>query len=185
MSIVEQIKNFVEEECKKPTSNYGYEPFVNHFTPVAKYCEELANQLNADVEIVLLAAWLHDIGSIQYGRDDHHFTSAKIAQEKLAEFNYPQEKIDIVKKCILNHRGSQDNNRESVEEQILVDADTISAFDNLAGLFKAAFVYEKKTQDEARDSVREKLENKWNQLHFENSKKMLEQKYEAAMLLLK
>ena len=27
MNIVQEIKNFVENECKKPSSKYGYEPY--------------------------------------------------------------------------------------------------------------------------------------------------------------
>ena len=61
----------------------------------------------------------------------------------------------------------------------------MSAFDNLSGIFKAAFVYENLTQDEAKESVKKKLENKWKQLHFEKSKQIIRPKYEAAMLLLK
>ncbi len=184
MNIVQEIRTFVEAECKKPTSKYGYEPFYHHFSPMAKHVEELADELNADKEVVLLAAWLHDIGSIIHGRENHHITGAKIAEEKLREFNYPSEKTELVKKCILHHRGSQQSNRESIEEQIIADADAMCNFDTISGQFKAAFVYENKTQDEAIASIRQKLKNKWNKLHFEKSRKIIKPKYEAAMLLL-
>jgi uncharacterized protein len=184
MNIVEEIKNFVEEESRKPESKYGYEPFAFHFAAVVKYAEELADELGADKEVVSIAAWLHDIGSVIYGREDHHLTGAKIAEEKLKELNYPEEKIELVKKCILNHRGSQDNNPETIEEKIISDADALSNFDNIAGIFKAAFVFENLTQGEAKESVRKKLENKWSKLYFENSKKIIRPKYEGAMILL-
>jgi len=185
MDIVQKIRDFVEDECKNPTSKYGREPFVWHFTLAVKRAEELADELKADKEVVVLAAWLHDIGSIVDGRGEHHITGAKIAEDKLKEFGYPAAKIELIKKCILNHRGSRQDSRESLEEKIVAEADAISTFDSLVGLFKAALVYEGKTQDEARDSVRQKLENKWNQLHLESSKRIVRPKYEAAMLLLK
>ena len=185
INIVEQIRKFVEKECRKPSSKYGDEPYEFHFTSVYKYAKQLAEKLNADVEIVELAAWLHDIGSILYGRKEHHITGAEIAEKKLREVNYPEEKIKLVKKCILNHRGSQQNERESIEEQIIAEADVMSNFDNLAGIFKAAFVYENKTQGEAKNSVRQKLERKWKQLHFENSKRIIKPKYDAIKILLK
>ncbi len=184
MDIVQEIKEFVEKECKKPSSKYGYEPFPFHFVPMVEYAQELINELGGDKEVILLAAWLHDIGSIIHGRENHHLTGARIAGEKLEEFNYPLEKIELVKKCILNHRGSQPNNRNSIEEQIIAEADVMCNFDSIAGLFKAALVYENKDQGEAKDSVREKLKRKWAQLHFEKSKKMIKPKFEAAMLLL-
>jgi len=185
MDIVEKIRKFVEEECKKPTSKYGNEPFESHFIPTAKYAGELADQLNADKEVVLVAAWMHDIGSIIQGREDHHITGAKIAEEKLKELNYANQKIELVKKCILNHRGSRQDERKSIEEQIIAEADAMSNFDNIAGIFQAAFIYENKNREEARKSVKEKLENKWKQLSLEDSKKIIKPKYEAAMLLLK
>ncbi len=184
MNIVITIKNYVENECKKPSSKYGYEPFPFHFVPMAKYAEELAEELGGDKEIIMIAAWLHDIGSILYGREDHHITGAKIAEEKLMKLKYPVEKIEIVKKCILHHRGSMQNDRNSIEEQIIAEADVMSNFDNISGIFKAAFVYENMTQDEAKDSVKQKLQRKYNQLHFEKSKDIIRPKYEAAMLLL-
>ncbi len=185
MDIIQEIRDFVENECKKPSSKYGYEPFPFHFAQVVEYAGKLTDELGGDKEIILIAAWLHDIGSIMYGRKDHHTTGAKVAEEKLQELNYPKEKIEHVKKCILNHRGSQHNFYESIEEQILAEADVMSSFENISGIFKAAFVYENLSQCEAKISVKQKLERKWKQLHFEKSKQLVRPKYEAVMLLLK
>lgn len=184
MSILEKIMLFVKEECDKPTSKYGDEPFEFHFIPMVDYCKILNDRYGGNREIILIAAWLHDLGSIIYGREDHHITGAKIAEEKLRELSYPEEKIKLVKKCILNHRGSMNTKRESIEEKIIAEADVLSNFENIAGIFKAAYVYENQTQGEAKISTREKLKRKYNQLHFEESKKIIAPKYEAAMLLL-
>jgi len=190
-NIVKEIRNFVEEECKKPSSKYGYEPFLNHFSPVVENALELANKLEEkgiklDKEVIEISAWLHDIGSIIYGRENHHKTGAKIAEEKLTELNYPKNKIILVKESILNHRGSKEdeNTRESIESQIIAEADALDSFKRVSGLFKGAFVFENKTQEEARISVLNKLKNKWNQLQFEESKQLIKPKYEAALLLL-
>jgi len=183
-NLIEEVRKFVEEESKKPTAKYGYEPYEFHLIPVRNYAVELAKKLNADVEIVEIAAWLHDIGSIINGRNNHHLTGAEIAENKLKELDYPLEKIERVKSCILNHRGSVNSHRTTLEEQIISDADTISNFDNISGLFKAAFVYENLNQREGGISVREKLQRKWNQLCLEESKNLIKSKYEAVMLLL-
>lgn len=183
MNIVENIRTFVEDESKKPTSKYGYEPYEFHFTPMVKYAEKLADELGADKEIIAIAGWLHDIGALIDGRKNHHITGAKIAEEKLRELNYPEDKIERVKKCILNHRGSINNNRDSMEEKIIAEADVMSNFDNIAGIFNAAIVYEKLNQGEAKDAVKKKLQNKYKQLTFEKSKQLIKPKYEVAMLL--
>jgi uncharacterized protein len=185
MSIIKEVRKFVEEETLKPTSKYGYEPFLYHFTPTVKYATKLADKLGADKEVVVIAAWLHDIGSVMKGRKDHHLTGVKIAEKKLKELGYPKEKIELVKKCILNHRGSQKNNPTTIEERIIADADTLSNFDNLSGIFKAAFIYENLDQKEAQKAVKKKLENKWKQLYFEDSKEIIRPKYEAIRTVLK
>lgn len=184
MDIVEKVRQFVEDECQKPTSKYGYEPYANHFVPVVKYAKELAEEFGGDLEIVEIAAWIHDIGSIVAGRGDHHITGAKIAEEKLREFGYSEEKISLVKNCVLHHRGSQKMELETLEEQIVAEADAMSAFDDIIGLFEVALIWEKLSRDEAKKSVLQKLENKWNQVKFEKSKEMIRPKYEAVKLLL-
>lgn len=181
--IAEEVRKFVEEECKKESSKYGYEPYINYFAPTTKYAKILAEKTKSDMEIVEIAAWMHDIGSIIYGRENHHITSAEIAEKKLIELRYSEEKIEKVKKCILNHRGSVDCIRESKEEQIIADADAMSNFENISGIFKAAFVYENLGQIEAKESVRKKLINCYNKLS-EEAKEIIKPKYEAAMLLL-
>jgi len=184
MDIIGQVKKFVREESDKPTSKYGAEPFEFHFTPVANYAAELADELGGDKEVILIAAWMHDIGAIIVGRKDHHVTGADIAEKKLKELDYSAEKITMVKACILHHRGSQDFDHETIEEQIVAEADAMSQFDNIAGIFKAAFMYENLNQGDAKVSVREKLQRKWSKLHFEKSKEIVRPKYEAAMILL-
>ena len=183
--IEEKVKKFVESECKKPGSHYGYDPFVFHIIPVVKHAQGLADKFKADKEIVTIAAWLHDIGSFMCGRENHHITGAKIAEEKLKEFGYQQDKIDQVKNCILSHRGSQKIETNTIEAQILAEADTLGAFDDITGLYQCAFVYEKLSRTEAKKSIKQKLENKWNQLQLKGSKEMARPKYKAAMLLLK
>lgn len=181
--VVEEVKSFVEEECRKPSSNYGAEPFEHHFKPTVKYAKQLAEELGADKEMVMIAAWLHDIGSIKCGRENHHETGAEIAEEKLEELGYPEEKRKLVKECIKNHRSSIDNERNTIEEKIVAEADAISSFDDVPGQFQAAFIHEGLDREEARKSIKKKLQRKWNQLHFKESREIIRPKYEAAMEL--
>ncbi|MCD4694582.1 metal-dependent phosphohydrolase, partial [bacterium] len=68
---------------------------------------------------------------------------------------------------------------------IVAEADAMSNFDNISGLFKAAFIYENLNQKEGEISVLEKLERKYNKLHFKESKKIIKPKIEAVRILLK
>jgi uncharacterized protein len=181
INIVEKVRNFVEEECKKHA--LGMEIYMNHFIPVVNYSKKLANQNNLDLELIEIAAWFHDIGSIIYRREDHHITGAEIAEKKLIEFNYPENKIQLIKNCILNHRGSINNSFNSEEERIIAEADCLAFFDNLEGYI--LWIIEGdglRDQRKIKESVMKKTQNKWNQISSEG-KILVKDKYEAVKLL--
>jgi len=181
-NIVEEVRKFVGEECEKHP--LGNEILINHFIPMVDYSKKLAEQKNADAEVIEIAAWLHDVGSIIYGRDNHHLTGADIAEKKLRELNYPEDKIEKVKKCILNHRGSVNNSGECIEEQIIVEADCLICFDKLEGQFLWVIDGDGvKNQNKIRKIIRQKYINKYNQLSSEG-KELIKQKYDAIILLL-
>ena len=125
------------------------------------------------------------MGSVTIGREDHHITGCQIAEKKLKELNYDPDKIEKVKHCILTHRGSKSIKRETIEAEILADADSMSHFDELGGLFKYEFIINGITfkQKEAQKRVKEKLARSYNKLS-DSAKKIIKPKYDAAMLLL-
>ena len=182
--LIEKIRKFVEDECRKPDSNYkgAYEL---HFVSMHKLAKKLAEKLEADIEIVEIAAWLHDIGSIIKGRENHHIIGSIIAGELLKKFDYPEDRIKKVKDCILNHRGSKENAniRSSIEPKIIAEADVLDCFDNVAKQFLVTLVSEKKSLEDAKISVVNKLKNKWSQLEFEESRNIVRAKFEAIILL--
>lgn len=182
--LIDEVRDFMEKECRKPGSNYGHEPYEYHFKPTVKYAQELSEKMNADKEVVTLAAWLHDVGSIRHGRKNHHETGAEIAENKLRELGYPEEKIEHVAECIRNHRGSVDNERETLEEKIVAEADAMSCFDDIPGLFEVAFRFEDLDREGAKKSIKNKMKRKWSKLHFQESRDIIKPKYEAAMTLL-
>jgi len=76
----------------------------------------------ADLEVLNLAALFHDIGIIE-SYNNHEERSAKIAEEFLRKHNYPVDKINKVKECIIvtNLSRQPKNNLEN----IIRDADVI------------------------------------------------------------
>jgi uncharacterized protein len=141
--VLNKIREFAREEFEKPEALYK-PAFDNHFKIVVKYTLELADRQGADREIVEIAAWLHDIGSIMGHYKDHHVFGAKVAEKLLGELGYPKDKIEKVKHCILTHRGSLDLKRETVEAQILTDADAMACFDDIDGILTRVFCGDKK-----------------------------------------
>jgi uncharacterized protein len=186
MERIQKVYDLVEMECKKETNYFGYGIWSHHILSVVKYAKLLANKLNADVEVVELAALLHDYASIKNKDfyEDHHIYSAKFAEEILTEMNYSLDIIEKIKQCIFNHRGSELGKKNSPEEKIIADADALAHFDNIGSLFYLAFFRHKKDIDEAESWLMKKLKRSWNKISLEESKKLIKPKYDAAMLLL-
>lgn len=186
MERIQQIYDLVERECKKETNYFGYGIWSHHILSVVKYSKLLANKLNANIEVVELAALLHDYASIKNKNfyEEHHIHSAKFAEEILIELNYSSDTIEKVKQCIFNHRGSEIGEKNSPEEKIIADADALAHFDNIGSLFYLAFFSHKKSIDDAESWLVGKLKRSWSKLSLGESKELIKPKYEAAMLLL-
>lgn len=109
---------------------------LNHTRQVVKAAEKMGNYTNLaedEMEILMLAAWFHDSG-FKYDYDNHEKKSIELAEKFLTENNYPPEKIEKVKACILSTKI--DNKPSSLIENVLNDADFIhlskkSYFDKL------------------------------------------------------
>ncbi len=177
--IIEFLKQEIYSRARKPENKFGMGAYY-HIEAVAKNAEILADRYNADKEVVIIAAWLHDIASItDYNLyEKHHIHGAKIAQEILQKFDY--DKIELVKKCIINHRGSIINDRLSLEEKIVADADAISHFDGVPSLLYLAYVNKNMDIEDGANFVKNKLQRSFNKLS-EESKEFYTQKYNEVM----
>lgn len=176
--MIQEIYILVETACTKETNHFGYDVWTHHILSVVKYSKILAQKQNADEEIVVLAALLHDYAGILNYKyyDDHHIHSSRLAKEILQKYSYPKNKIKIVQNCILTHRGSKNYSRKSKEAKILASADALAHFDNINSLLHLAFVHHKKSPDEGIIWVLKKLENSWKKLMPEG-KKIIKNKY--------
>lgn len=169
----EDILEFLEKEvysrCKQATNKFGMSGY-NHIVSVVKNTKLLAGLLGADSEIVQIAAWLHDIASVTdiSLHSEHHIYGAQIAHDLLTSLKYDEEKIKLVQKCIINHRGSVNCERECAEERCLADADAISHFDNIPGLFYLAYVTKNLEIDQGAEFVKNKLKRSYNKLSFKS-----------------
>ncbi|HUS50177.1 MAG TPA: HD domain-containing protein [Candidatus Paceibacterota bacterium] len=174
--IIKEVRSFVKRECEKPDSHFKG-AFENHFVDVVKYAKELARKEKADEEVIEIAAWLHDVGSVKGNYENHHIISAEIAEKLLNKLGYPKEKIEKVIHCILNHRGSKPGKPETKEAQILIDADAMAHFDEVDYLVKGKWYSGAKTEDESRKNVLSKLERSYNKMS-QTAKEIIKPKLE-------
>ena len=182
--IVKYLKTEVRNRAENKNNKFGI-GVLYHIEAVVRNAEILANKYNADKEICIIAAWLHDIASITDYKlyEEHHIHGAKIASEMLRKFEYDNNKIELVKACILNHRGSIDNKRLSKEEQIIADADAISHFDSIPSLLYLAYRERNMNIEEGKNFVKSKLERSFRKLSDE-SKIFYKEKFENVMKIL-
>ncbi len=182
--IVKYLKEEIKNRAENENNKFGI-GVLYHIEAVVRNAEILADKYNADKEICIIAAWLHDIASITDYRlyEEHHIHGAKIASEILRKFEYDENKIELVKACILNHRGSIDNKRLSKEEKVIADADAISHFDSIPSLLYLAYKERNMNIEEGKDFVKNKLKRSFKKLSDE-SKIFYKEKFENVMKIL-
>lgn len=183
--ITEKIKEELLKRCKAYEEKTNYNFWEDHIKYVVKNAVDLAQKYHADIEIVELGALLHDIAMpSEYGsREEHHIYGEKIAEELLTKLDYPKDKLELVKKCVLNHRGSTNLKRETVEEECVADADVIAHFDCIPSLFSLAYKDKNLSVQEGAELVKKKLERDYNKLST-RSKELLKDRYETIIKIL-
>ncbi|MFZ5966931.1 MAG: HD domain-containing protein [Bacillota bacterium] len=164
--MIEEISKVVEDACKRDSNIFGYGIWSHHIVYVVKYAKQLAEKFGADIEIVEIAALLHDYASIKESSlyEEHHIHGANEAEQILTEFGYPPEKIDKVKHCILSHRGSVISERLTLEAQCVASADAMSHIFQVASLLHFAYVKRGMSVDEGKAWVLGKIERSWKKL---------------------
>lgn len=178
MELEIKIYKEVERRCLLPTNAYGKGAFDHHIKIVYLLAKKYATLYGADLEIVSLAALLHDIASItdvNYTAN-HHIIGSTIAEEILLKENYPKERIELIKKCILNHRGSKVKVKETPEEICLADCDAMAHFYAIPSLFSMVYKEKDLSIDEGSRFVMAKLERSYNKMSVKG-KEIIKTKY--------
>lgn len=121
MLSIEQVRQWYEQT----DAVHDFE----HVLRVYRTAMKLADEENADKEIVAAAALLHDVQGATPGSEErkgHHIASAVFAGRVLKEAGWPGERINAVQHCIRGHRYRGDGNKpETLEAQIIFDADKL------------------------------------------------------------
>ena len=185
--VTEKIKEELLKRCNIYKEKYGYDFWNDHIKYVVKNSVELAKKYGADIEIVELGALLHDIAmpSEIGSREEHNIYGTQIADELLSKLNYPVDRKERVKECVLRHRGSKDLPRNTIEEQCVADADVIAHFDCIPSIFHLAFG--KNDMDmsikDGTEFVKKKLERDFSKLS-DRTRVELKTRYDTIMKVL-
>lgn len=102
---------------------------LDHSMRVRNVCLHIGQKENADLEVLEIAALLHDVARhIQdesHGKICHAEKGAEIAREILEKHEIPEDKIKQIVHCIETHRSRWSKTPTSLEAKILYDADKI------------------------------------------------------------
>lgn len=172
--------NLFEQQTKGTKDEYNI--YKEHIQYVYKYVILLSKNKNVDHEVLELSALLHDISMTDSNldRSKHNEYGAIIAEQLLRENNYKEEKIQLVKKCILNHSSKRASFRTTEEEKILVDADGLSHFDSIASLYSLAHNVMGLDDNETIKFIKDKLTKDYNEIS-NNLKYLIDDKYKKIM----
>jgi HD superfamily phosphodiesterase len=143
--------------------------FPNHFNPMINIAKELCDKYGGDKEICEIACLLHDTGLV-YERESknpigHESKSLKFASNILNKYNFSENKIELVLKCI--KATEVDYEPETNEEKIVRTADILSQFYSMH-FFAKAYQYE--TWEMYLNFFEKKISKGFDKICFEDEK---------------
>lgn len=122
-----KLRAFAALYCSEEGGCHG----PDHAERVHTTALAMGRELGADLEIISGAALLHDIGraeeSKSRGQLCHAVLGAAMAEPLLTELGFSKEAIAAIRHCIATHRYRDENRPESLEAQILFDADKLDS----------------------------------------------------------
>lgn len=127
MDIIDSMRSKSRELLNNSKASHDWE----HTQRVYKLATHIGKIENANMEIVKLAALLHDIGrhheDSAQGKICHARKGAEMAEKILKQTPLKTENINKITHCIRTHRFRDDNQPQSREARVLFDADKLDA----------------------------------------------------------
>ncbi len=119
--VIEYVKKQTMENGRP--ANYPFRSRYEHTMRVYRWAIKLQAKCGGDLEIITLAALLHDIG---WDSDrPHNEVGAEMAVEYLDSIGYDEEKIARVGEIILRHEDQDTQDELSLECKVVMDADLL------------------------------------------------------------
>lgn len=180
--ILSQIENYIFDYFKDQAPSENVYHNLTHVKFVVTMVKEIGENSGISIseqEVLIIAAWFHDIGHISKW-DGHEEISANIAKEYLTKINYPEEQILQVVDCILATKVP--HKPKNKLEEIICDADIAHVgskeFFHLSDLLKLEIENREKNKISDSDWLKKNIEfltknkffTKYAKLKFEERK---------------
>ena len=119
--VIEFVKKQTLENGRPP--KYPFRNRYEHTMRVYRWAIKLQAKVGGDLEIITLAALLHDIGWDE--TRPHNEVGAEMAVEYLDSIGYDEEKIGRIGEIIMRHTDQDTTDELSLECQVVMDADLL------------------------------------------------------------
>lgn len=119
--VIEFVREKIADNGRPP--NYPFRDRFEHTMRVYRWAIKLQAQIGGDLEIIALAALLHDVGW-EEGRE-HGEVGAEIAVEYLDSIGLEPEKISRIGEIIRIHDDKDTEAELSLECKVVMDADLL------------------------------------------------------------
>jgi len=182
MQIFSEVERIVKQACV--TSAFYPESSWVHSQNVAKIARSLAAKNKGNQLVAYAAGLLHDLGSVRYGRENHHWTGARDAAVILKSLGFAPSFVAKVTHCVYAHRGSVNVKRKTRESVWVAAADAIDHFvriDELISVTKNDLLLE---EADARIFLLEKFKRDWEKIPDE-ARPLVRKDYEKALSSLR
>ncbi|HCC59901.1 MAG: hypothetical protein A2402_00730 [Candidatus Staskawiczbacteria bacterium RIFOXYC1_FULL_37_43] len=125
--IIEEVKEKAKEFFVSASGCHDW----SHVERVYNLALRIAKKEKADINVIKLAAYLHDVGRREEmqskGKICHAEKGVELAEKILEKYNLDKETIENIKHCILVHRFRNDHKPATIEAKILFDADKLDS----------------------------------------------------------
>lgn len=178
----ESVVDYIREEAR-PVDKFGHQPRLYALAT------RIGEGREYDDDILFAAAWMHDLGVFlghrpkdpaQLSRWDHVPYTVRRSRELLADWGFPQEKLDGVAEAIRKHQAK--DNPTSIEGILLRDADILEQLGAI-GLLRTAVKVGRDTRYPSFSSILPALNHALNDLptqtRLEASRRMAESRAEV------
>lgn len=129
--IGDKIKKSIKKEAKSFFKSASGCHDWTHVERVVKLAIKIGKKEKADLDILEVAALLHDIGRIEEikskGKFCHAEEGAKLAKNILKKYNLDEEIVNNILHCIISHRYRNNHIPNTIEAKVLYDADKLDS----------------------------------------------------------
>jgi predicted metal-dependent HD superfamily phosphohydrolase len=160
--LISKTDNYVFDLFKKADTKMLMFHNYKHTYDVVMACIEIGSNSNIsddELEILILAAWFHDVGYLE-SFQNHEELGVKKAVAFLTQEKYPSDKIELIKGCIRSTKMGVEP--QNLLEEIIVDAD-------LKGLSKSNYTERSILLREECKGIKDQKKSKesWLQMEIE------------------